>query len=189
MRFLFLFGTKFRFYLTEIPFIVLLKITLDYNRHAAGLLKLYPLIVCLCLGIVFVAVYFFRGVWISWEQICQIGLFSSRDRVTMAKGNILTLSVLPRHKLRVEVDGENDIEGTSLLLPQDRPRCINLFRAKAIGGVKTAGRVLSFFGVPKEEQSVFWEQEVPAREYDAVRVWSDTCNDQHCVHLLFTETL
>ena len=59
------FSSRLWVYLTELPVILLLVVAVRNNDAADNVGKLYPLIILLGAVIVFIAIYFFRGVIIS----------------------------------------------------------------------------------------------------------------------------
>ena len=140
-------------YLTELPVIVLLWIAISYNDLSTDLFKYYPLIIFLSLAAVFIAVYFFRVVSISYDEIRYHGLFSSKDSSFIAENKTLTISVRKNHKLGLELyeDGSN-IPAFDWMKPEDAEyRDICMFRAKVFAGRTAALRILKFFSLPKEE--------------------------------------
>ena len=85
MKKIYLFCTKLRVYLLELPLLLLLAICYHYNDEMDNLFKLYPLMVFLVLLIIFIIIYFFRYLSISFESIENHGLFSNRDRALINK--------------------------------------------------------------------------------------------------------
>ena len=77
MKSVFLFSTKLKVFLIEIPPTVLLVPAIIYNNNVKTLMKLYPLIIALLGIIIFSAVYFFRAVKITNEEIRCVGPFST----------------------------------------------------------------------------------------------------------------
>ncbi len=149
-----LFGTKFRFFWVIIPMLMFLSLALIYNPYADGLLKLYPLIIFICGCIIFTFVFLFRVVGMGFDEVRTIGLFSSRERVIVNEGKLLTLTLLPKKKILVELFGNDGVlaELDWLVLNEDGSvPDINLFRAKAIGGMSSVVRVLKFYGLSAED--------------------------------------
>ena len=146
----YLFGTKLRFFWVILPMAALLAVAIAYNEHSEGLLKFYPLIVFLCGAIIFSVVYFFRLVGVGFEEVRTAGLFSSRERVIINEGKELVITILPKHKLWVEVFGNDGVRAElDWLVNNDDGTIpdINLFRARAIGGKRSAKGVLKLYGV------------------------------------------
>ena len=139
--------------------LALLSIAIKYNDHSDNLLKFYPLMVFLAAAIIFTVVYFFRAIGVGFDEVRTIGLFSTREHAIINEGKTLTVTLLPKKKLMVELFGNDGVlaELDWLCLDEDgKIPDINLFRAKAIGGKRAALKIISFYGVPKEDaQSVF----------------------------------
>ena len=151
MNYVFLFCSKLRVYLTEVPVLILLAIALRYNESSDELLKLYPLVIFLSLAVIFIAVYFFRAILISNSEIRLIGAFSSQDSADIAKDRMLTLTPVGGHSIRVELIGGADEEPAFEWMREENSahRDISLFRGKAIGGTGAIRRVLAHFGMPE----------------------------------------
>ena len=152
MKSIFLFCTKLRFYLTELPVIILLAIALRCNESSTEPLKLYPLITVLSLAIVFIAVYFFRAITLTHEEIRYHGLFSSKDSALITKDKTLRITVLGKRRLRLELFGDAGESPAFEWMRQEDVvhREICLFRGKAIGGMGTVSRILRNFGMESE---------------------------------------
>lgn len=185
MRHKLLFGTKLRFYLTEIPLIYLFLITKKYNAQSDGLLRLYPLMVVTVGAMLFILLYYLRGVILYADEIRDLGLFSERNRVLCEEGQTLTLTLLPRRKIRVELYGENrEGEGLSLLGERDRPKVINLYRGRALGSVRTVRSILTFYGVPTEAADAL-VRDGKGYEDTCVRAESTVENERRVFRLTF----
>lgn len=152
MKKVFLFRTNPLYYLIEIPPILLLIIAIMHNSEVKTLFKLYPLIIASALLIIFIAVYFFRGLLISSSEVRCIGYFSSRDEATVEKNKALVLTVGARGILTLEIftDGQ---EGYDMYtwMKSDDPHEINVFRAKARGGNSAVKRILKIFDIETED--------------------------------------
>ena len=85
MKKIFIFGTKLRMFLCELPLIFIMAVSIYFNPDMKTPGKLYPLIIAMAAGIIFMFIYLFRGVSISGEKIKSVGLFSSRDSIVVEK--------------------------------------------------------------------------------------------------------
>ena len=151
----FLFSTKLRVYWVEIPIILRMTIALHYNSSSEALFKLYPLIVFLGLAVVFVLIYFFRGIQISYDEIRHVGLFSARDKAMIDEGKIIFLDLLGGGRLGVTLFGnDGKLAELDWLKNEELPLDIDLFRGKAIGGKHAAMRVLLLWGFSESEVSL-----------------------------------
>ncbi len=160
MKRLYFFCTKIWYYITELPIILLLVIAALYNDKSSELFKLYPLIVFLSLTIVFIFIYLFRALRISYEDIKSIGLFSSRERVILKKGRTLKITMLKRHNLKIEVFGKNEAPALDWVDPEEYiDKEFNLFRERMLGGEGSVKKILKYFGFPEDcfEQALSYE--------------------------------
>ena len=178
-------------FLTELPLIALLAAAIYYNNLAEGFIKFYPLIAVLILGMIFIVVYLFRYVSISVEEVRSGGLFSSRDRATINAGKTLILTRMPRKRMRVELFGNDGVAPMLDWAQGDGHEIMDIFlyREKAIGGVKTAARVLEFFEIPDEDidEAVFTDGF--SKEYEAVSVSTAVCEGKTEIRIKFTKTI
>ena len=147
MKNIFLFCTKPWIYLLELPPMIMLFIALALNDKSTDLLKYYPLISVLALFIIFFAVYFFRVISISFDEIRYHGLFSSKDQAFIKEKRTLVLSLYPRRTLRLELFGdaaeEPAFEWMSAEDVMHREVC--LFRGRAIGSKASAKKIVEYF--------------------------------------------
>ena len=151
MKSIFLFGTRLRMFICEIPAIFLLCVSIYFNDSVDTSLKLYPLIVVLCGAIIFMLVFLMRGISISFEGVRSVGLFSSRDSVMIKKGRKLVITLKRRKKMYVEVYGVDDAPGFDWMRKDDvEPREANLYRDRTVGGRRQILRVLSYFGIERD---------------------------------------
>lgn len=175
MKKVFIFGTKLRMYLCELPLIaffvlaIVFNDTSDKNIGAAGL---YPLIIMTAAGAIFMFIYLFRGIIVSGESVRSIGLFSSRDRAIINKDKTLVLTLRPKHKIKIELYGKDDAPQLDWISEDDSASrdYVNLYRDIAVGGVGAVRRILSSFDVPKEEIEEIVLAEKISREYSLVDV-------------------
>ena len=152
----FLFATKLRYFWVLIPMSILLSIAMIFNQYADGLLKLFPLIIFLIGCIIFTFVFLFRLVGFGYDEVMTAGLFSSREHVVINEGKTLIITALPKRKLCIELFGNDGVlAGLDWLSPSEDGTIpdINLFRARAIGGISSMKSVLKFYGVNKDSRS------------------------------------
>ena len=170
-------------YLSEIPLMILLAVCWGVNDKVEGILKLYPLIIFLAAFIIFLAVYFFRMMEISWEEIRDIGLFSAKDDAMINKGKRLSITMLSRGRLKIELIGhDGEYAGFDWLKPEDgEPSDIALYRGNAYGGRGAVKRILSYFGADESDFDAILRGEGFSREYEYSGVESDTVDG--CVHI------
>ncbi len=181
-----------RVYLTEIPIIVLFIITCFYNQYSEELTKLYPLLIFLCAAFVFILVYFFRVISLSFEEVRYHGFYSSRDHADINEGKELIFTLEKRRKLRIELFG-NDGKAPELdWINSDgdyKPLDIVLFRGKAICGKKRFLSILKYFGVEEEDALSIFEKESFLGEYEFVSLSSEKTEEKTIVKLKMKETV
>lgn len=190
MKSIFIFASRLRVYLTEIPPAVLFTLAIIYNDRADELMKLYPLIVVLGALMLFIGVYFFRAVLITGEEVRCVGRFSSRDKVLIKKDRTLVITLLKRKRLRIEVFGipDGSCDGFAWL-ESEEPTEINLFRAKANGGRGTAKKILRYFDTPESDiEKIIGTADFSAN-YENTAVTTDVENESQRIKIFFKETV
>jgi len=144
--------TRLYVFWVEIPLMILLGGAIHYNNITETVFKLYPLIVVMSLGIIFVPVFFFRFVKVSYDEIRYIGLFSSRDQAVINEGKTLKLRLMKAGEVRIYLLGnDDDTTGLDWLHDDEKPSEITLFRGHCYGGKSAIGSVLLYYGVEKED--------------------------------------
>ncbi len=186
-----LFGTGVLMYLTELPLIVLLIICIKYNSGVETLFKLYPLILALIGGIIFIFIYLFRIINISHDMICAKGRYSSREKALITKDKTLIITIFNRGKLKIELFGYD--EKPPMLdwaIDKDYQNIeVNLFRDRAVGGASSVRRVLKFFDVPEEDISTALESDNFTKSYKSLELSAERKNEIREIKIKFTETL
>ena len=190
MKSIFLFCSNPLVYLTELPVILMLFITLQYHDKSTDLFKFYPLEIFLCLAIIFIAVYFFRVISISTDEIRYHGLFSSRDRAFIEKNKTLVLTLLPSHRIKTELYGGMGDEPVFDWMKKEEAieRDICYFRGKAMGGKRTAVKILRYFQLTDEEASTAMTDGYSVSN-KLVSVSSQSKNEVFEIKIRFNETV
>lgn len=190
MKFLFLFATKLRYFLVEIPPIFFYILCIKYNDGVKGVFKLYPLMVLLCACMIFMLLFLFRAVIISYEELYAFGLFSSKERATIKKDRAIVVTLLKHKRICVELFGFNDDgEESYAWLKNDVPAEINLFRAKTNGSKKTAVKIFNYFGVEAEDVERALENDGIAADTEDFKLTSSVENGFKSIRLDFKKTL
>lgn len=146
-----LFCSKAWYFITEIPLLLFLYITCYYNFSSGEPWKLIPLILVLLATIIFIGIYFFRYISISYAEIRYHGLFSSRDSAVINKDKTLIITMLGGSNLSVELYGNDGRPPLYAGINSNTSVDIYLFRGRAIGGKKTVSSLLSFFEIDEAE--------------------------------------
>lgn len=190
MKKAYLFCTKFRFYLCEIPPVLLLIITILNNKESTGVLKLYPLIIFSIASIVFIFLYFFRMITISFEEIKTIGMFSSKDSVIINKDKTLIFTFYKRKKMTVRLYGNNGTPSFSWAKGDGyQSQEIDLFREKAVGNLRSIKKTLAYFEIPKEDIKAILTHNDFSKVYDNFIVSKLKEEDKTTVSIKFTKTI
>lgn len=187
MKSVFLFCTKWYVFLTELPLVYLFVLTVDLHEKSDALLGFYPLEIVLVFFIFFILVYFFRVIGLSHDEVRMHGLFSSREKAMIREGDTLVLTILPRHRLRVELFGsDGGVPMLEWLREEGRaPEEVNLFRGKANGGRRSAARILRFYGVPSEDIPALLDAERETRDYETVALVVEKKEESFEIRLKF----
>ena len=153
MKSIYFFCTKPWIYLTELPVLFMLWVAMIFNGQSEEIFKFYPLIIALSAAVIFIFVYFFRVISISYDEIRYHGLFSSRDSATIEENKTLVISVKPKFRLGFELYGDIGKEPIFDWMKAENAehRDICVFRGKAIGGKSSALRTLKFFCVSTDD--------------------------------------
>ncbi|MBQ4071245.1 MAG: hypothetical protein IJD51_02365 [Clostridia bacterium] len=185
----FLFGSKLWCFLSEIPLALALYVTCYYNFTMNSPWRFIPMIIIISLIMVFIAVYFFRYITVSYEEIRYHGLFSSRDSAVINKDKTLILEMRPRASMRIYLWGNDGRPPLYEGLVGEGSIDIYLFRGRAIGGKGTLMRVLSYFDISRTDAERLLASEKAEEDYPTVFVTSEKNDDTRIVRIRFKETL
>lgn len=190
MRSLILFCSKLRLYLTEIPPILLLIVAIKFNNKLETFLKLYPLIILMSAAIIFIAVYFARFIVIKNEEIKTAGFFASREKVLIAKGKTIAITILEKRRIRVDVLELNSDSSVYAWLKSEAPREVRMFSEKANGNIGTVRKIIEFYGVERDEASLAIENDEYAFEDENLKLSSlKTTDGEKQIRIFFKETI
>lgn len=185
-----LFCTRLWFYLSEIPAIALLVISIIFNNDSGGILKLFPLIIFSAAAIIFIFLYFFRMIIISYEEIKCVGAFSSKDSAIINKDKTLIFTVNSNNKIIVKLHGDGGRPGYNWAKGENYlPKDIDLFREKAVGGLRSVKRVLEYFNVPKNDINEFLNAKNMEKEYQNYIVSRSTEEECATIKIKFKKTI
>lgn len=191
MKKIILFSTRWTMYLTELPLLFVLYFAIKYNSEVDLLVKLYPLIIALIGGAVFIFVYLFRLVEISYDMIKATGFYSSREKALITEGKTLVITMKKRRKLKIELFGCD--EAPPMLdwaLDEDYTNIeVNLFRDRAIGGSAQVRKILKYFDVSAEDIRCALDGEKHAAVYECFELSSEKKEDIREIKIKFTQTM
>lgn len=189
-KFLLFFSTKIWMYLTEIPLILLLILTIANINGGSSSFRLYPLAVACGVGIAVIFLYFMRAVTLSKEEVRRHGLFTDRERILLTEGQTIACTLLPHRKFIIEVNGQSDpATGLDWLSSETDEYEINLFRAKAIGTLSSVRRLLRFYGAADGDIDALLQTEGASVERDGFILGiTKTPEDRTVLYMKFTKT-
>ena len=192
MKKLFLLSTRPWIYLTEIPLLTLLTISIKYNEVSASITKLYPLIITSSLGIIFIFLYFFKFITLSKEEARIFSLFGERDKALINKDKTLIIKKHSRFRIEISLFG-NDGSGPALdWLKDDEDYDPNfiMFKGRALGGFGTVKKILRHYGISADAADAVVETGT-VFEDDALLSWREGNDDdgEYTVKLKFKKTL
>ena len=174
MKKIYLLAIRWWVFLLNLPFAFLLGVSIGYNSYSEHLFKLYPLIIFLILFIVFLNIYFFRVIEISYDAIKYHGLFSSRDSSNITLGNTLKLTRERFGKWKIVLHGHDGCHADfDWITDEDAelpPQDITLFRGRLYCGSGDVKRILRYFGVGKSDFSKIFKSEGYSATYENVTV-------------------
>ena len=155
MKRIYLFCTKLWVYLTEIPVITIFCLALKFNSHSEETFKFYPLIFASAFFIIFIFVYFFRYVSVSKDEIRCHGVFSSKDNALISENKTLVIALYPNLNMKLELyeDASKNPAFEWMKAGDVAHREVCIFRASAVGGKRSAIKILEYFSLPKEKSA------------------------------------
>ena len=186
-----LFCTEWYMYLCELPVIYLLYLCIKHNEAVDVPVKLYPLIIALIGCAVFMFVYLYRIIEVSYSEIKSVGPYSSKEKALVNEGKTLTLTLLSRGRVRVELSGvDEQPPALDWAKSEDYENLeVNLFRDRAVGGKSTAKRTLKFFNVPSEDIAAALSEERFVKSYELIDLSSEHREDIREIKIKFTKTV
>lgn len=185
----YLFCTKLWFYLSEIPLAFLLAIAIYYGPMTEGVFKLVPLMVTIIFAMLFILVFFFRLIVISYEEVRYRGPFSSRDRAFINKDKTLIITMHPHANLDIDLYGNDGQPPMFAGLKDEPPIDIYLFRGRTIGSRRTVASILEYFDVPAADAREAISQDSFSREYELVSLSAQKREDVREIRIKFKETV
>lgn len=153
MKKLYFLCTKPWIYLSEIPLIILLTLAIIFNPTADGVWKLYPLIITLVIGILFILVYFFKVIILSQDELEIFSVFTERDSATLNRGKTLIMGRISPTRIKLCVFGNDGKPPEFDFIAEGAdytPIDIFLLRSKALGGDGALVRIMNYFDVPTD---------------------------------------
>ena len=171
---------------------IVLTLSVRFNDHVDGGVKLYPLIIFSIGAIIFTFVYYFRLIAISYSEIKYIGRFTTRDSATINAGKTLVIDVLEKKRVSIQLYGNEGYDPSIKWLTSEdgSVKDICLFRGKVFGNEKVAINILYHFGVDSAEDiNAILDKDGFSKTYDNVTVTSLTENEHRQIRIKFDKTV
>lgn len=184
-----LFCTKIWFYLTEIPLGFALYVATYYNFSFGDPWRHVPLMAILFLTMVFIGIYFFRFITVSFEEVRYRGLFSSRDSAMINKDKTLIITMRRHCKLGIHLWGNDGRPPLYDALKGEGSIDIYLFRGKTVGGKRTVRSLLRYFEIPDSDIELVLCEEKHSAETENISLTSEKIEDIREIRLKFKKTV
>ncbi len=190
MKSIYLFCTKPWVYLTELPVLILLAVSIAFNGKSEEKLKFYPLIILLIFSAIFIFIYFFKMISITTDEIKYIGLFSSKDSAFIKEKKTLEISLHRFGNIRLLLFGDAaEAPAFEWMKAEDvAHREICLFRGRALGGKYFAKKILNYFALDKEALEGF-DKEGFFYEDERITIKTSKKNEVLCFQIHFKITI
>ena len=142
------------------------------------------------IGIIITFVYFFRGVSISYQEIKEVGRFSSHDVALINKGKTLILYKENYSRVRIILFGNDGLkpELSWMQSTQDAPHDISLFRSRTFGGNHSIKIVMKYFGATDSDCARLLSEDCEIK-YTNVTISSINENDIRKIHIRMDRTV
>ena len=185
----YLFCTKIWFYLSEIPLLYLLYVAWTFNFASENPWQFIPLILILSAVIIFIGIYFFRMISVSYEMVRYHGLFSSHDSAIINKDKTLIITLKRKSYVGISLYGNDGKEPMFDGLRDEGPIDIFLFRGRVVGGKGTVKSILKYYGISREDIERAFSEEKYSSETDDISFTSEHTEDIREFRLKFKRTV
>lgn len=191
MKPIYIFASRLRAFWVLVPMSIILTLSLRFNEHVDGGVKLYPLIIFSIGAIIFTFVYYFRFIAISYSEIKYIGRFTSRDSATVNEGKTLVIELLEKRRVSIRLYGNEGYNPEIKWLTNENGEHgdICLFRGKAYDGEQSAVRILLHFGIDSKDIDAILENDGFSESYENVSVSTLTENSHKVIKVRFDKTV
>lgn len=187
MKSIHFFCTRLRYFWIEIPLVAMLAISIYFNNlakyaedqtawNSMGVFKLYPFIILCAAAAVFVLLYFFRMVSLSFQQVKDIRIFGDKDDAVIEEGRYLLLTKKKGHTTELSlhcIDTEPAL-AWARREPNEEPLVVRLFHRKLVGYHRPCRRILKYYGCKSADIERIFACDGFSSEYEKVGVSSYT---------------
>ena len=185
----YLFCTKIWFYLSEIPLLFFLYVTCYYNFTSDNPWQFIPLILILTAVIIFIGIYYFRLISLSYEMIRYHGLFSSHDSAIINKDKTVIITLNRRSYIGISLYGNDGKPPMFDGLRGEGAIDIYLFRGRAVGGKRTVRSILKYYGISESDISAAFDCEKHSAETEDILFTAELIEDIREFRLKFKRTV
>ena len=176
--------------LNLLPSTAIAIIATIFNGSVTTFPHLYPLIITAWGITLFLAVFLFRVLYVSTEELRMIGPFSSRDKALIKKDSVIKIALKKKGIVRIELHGNDDGEPIfDWIKADERTDKVCLLRETVVGGTRVARRVLRFYGIPAQTIEKLLDEDCSDIAEDKLLLSSEIVNEERTVSINFTEIL
>ena len=188
MKPIYIFASRLTALWVLLPMSIVLTLSVRFNDHVDGGVKLYPLIIFSIGAIIFTFVYLYRFIAVSYSEIKYIGRFTSRDSATIYEGKTLVIELLEKSRVSIRLYGNDGYNpNIKWLTSGDKDVCV--FRGRAYGNENIAIRVLAHFGVSDDDIDRILVADGFRATYENVSVTSLIENSHKQIRIHFDKTV
>ncbi len=169
-----------------LPMVLVLCLSMYYNKYSEAKYKLYPLIAVSIAAIIFSFIYFLRFVEIRGNEIKSLGGFTAPDGWEITEHATLVLEMRPHARLGLTLcsfGGYNpDIKW---LLPEEgeKKKQICVFRSEIHGTKATVIKILQYFEPTRVDFSAFFSSDNVTLDYEIISVNSGIIDGKRVIKI------
>ena len=191
MKPLYIYASRLRAFWVLLPMSIVLNLSLRFNEHVDGGVKLYPLIIFSIGAIIFTFIYYFRFIAISFSEIKYVGRFTSRDSATINEGKTLVVELLEKKKVSIRLYGNEGYNPEIKWLNDENGAHgdICLFRGRAYGDEQIAVRILLHLGVHAKDIDSILAEDSFSETFENVTVSTSIENGHKQFKIRFDKTV
>ena len=189
-KFTLLSHTRLLTLLNLLPSTAIAVIATIFNDSVSTFPRLYPLIITGFGITLFLALFLFRVLYITTEEIRMIGPFSSKDKALIKKDSVIRMTLKKKGIVRIELLGNDDGEPIfDWVKEEDRSEKICVLRETVVGGTRTARRVLKFFDIEAQTVEKLLSEDCADISVGKLILCSKVVNEERTISINFTDIL
>ena len=189
-KFTLLSHTRLLTLLNLLPSTAIAVIATIFNDSVSTFPRLYPLIITGFGITLFLALFLFRVLYITTEEIRMIGPFSSKDKALIKKDSVIRMTLKKKGIVRIELLGNDDGEPIfDWVKEEDRSEKVCVLRETVVGGTRTVRRVLKFFDIEAQTVEKLLSEDCADISVGKLILCSEVVNEERTVSINFTDIL